>query len=143
MEDVASELAFGNGLDEICGKLRGQEGFEFELLHFALQLLGALIRLLFQDFNLALHAGDSFFALRNFQLQFFFCIVLRFVTNCAERLLNAGFDGQVELALLVVELALLANRLRLGILRFGEFLVLRFDNGLKICKFSRLTFEFV
>ena len=128
VEDVSAELSFGHGLDKICGKLCGQKRLEFHLLHFALQLLRALLGFLFQNLDLALHAGDGFFALRNLQLQFFFRIVLCFVTNGAERLLNTSFDGQLEFALLVVELPLLANELGLRLLGVGQFVVLGLDD---------------
>ena len=129
MEDVSAELSFGHGLDKICGELRREKRLEFHLLHLALQLLRALLGFLFQNFDLPLHAGDSFFALRNLQLQFFFRIVLCFQTNGAERLLNTSFDSKFEFALLVVELPLLANKLGLRLLGFGQFAIL----GLEDC----------
>ena len=120
MEDVSAELSFGHRLDKICGELRREKCLEFHFLHFTLGLLRALLGFLFQNFDLPLHAGDSFFALRNLQLQFFFRIVLCFQTNGAERLLNASLNGQVEFPSGVVELSLLANQFGLRVLGHYE-----------------------
>ena len=66
----------GTGSTRSVGNFADEKRLEFHLLHFALQLLRALLGFLFQNFDLPLHAGDGFFALRNLQLQFFFRIVL-------------------------------------------------------------------
>ena len=120
LQDVSAELSLRHRLDHIDGKLRSKERFEFHLLDFALQLLRALLGLLFQGFDLALHCGDCLFALGNFQPQLVLGFALGFVTNTAERFLNAGFDSQVELTPGIVEIALFADQLCLRLLGFGE-----------------------
>ena len=78
-----------------------------------------------------------------FQLQFFFRIVLCLVTNGAERLLNTSFDSKFKLAFWSSSSRCLRMSSACAFWASASFVVLRFHDGLKFCKFSGLAFEFV
>jgi hypothetical protein len=81
-----------------------------------LQLLRALLGLAPQVFDLALHRRDLFFFLPDPQRQGGFGLLLGLVAHGAELGLHLFLDRQVDLALGVVELALLFDQVGLGLL---------------------------
>ena len=89
-------------------------------MNFALQLLRALLGFTFQVLDLPLHRGDLLFLLSDPQGQSRLGLLLRLVANGGQLGLHLFLDGQVDLALGVVEFALLSDQVGLGLLGFGQ-----------------------
>jgi hypothetical protein len=89
-------------------------------LNLALQLLRTLLGLAPQIFDLPLHRGDLFLLLADPEGQGGFSLLFCLVANGTQFRLHLLLDGQVDLALGVVELALLLDQVGLGLLGFGQ-----------------------
>ena len=107
LHQVAAKLAFTDGLDQIERELLPQRCLELQLLHFALQLLRPLFQLALHFLELALRRGDRLLLLAHFQRQPLFRILLCLVADGGQLGLHLLLDGELHLALGVVELALL------------------------------------
>ncbi len=143
LQHIAAELALGHRLDRVARKFRGEQGFELQFLNFSLKLLRALFGAPFQLFDLSLHRGDGLVFLHHFEFQFFFGFFLGFVAFAAEIGLDALGDGQIQFALGVVQLALLADQFRLRLLGLGELGIPLFQYFLKSTDFFGFLIEII
>lgn len=98
-------------------ELRAQIGFQFQLEHFALPLLRALLGLAAQVFDLPLHGGNCL--LSQPQLHSVFRLKPRLVADRRKRLLHLLLDGQLQLAAGIIEFSLLGEQISLRLLRLG------------------------
>jgi hypothetical protein len=80
----------------------------------------ALLGLAPQFFDLPLHRRDLFFLLTDKQDQGCFGLLFRLIADGSEFGLDLFLDRQVQLALGVVELALLLDQVGLSLLGFGQ-----------------------
>jgi hypothetical protein len=91
-------------------------------------VLRALFGLAPQVFDLALHRGDLFLLLPHPEGQGGFGLLLGLVADRPQFGLNLFLDGQVHLALGVVELALLLDQVGLGLVGFRQLGVALLQN---------------
>jgi hypothetical protein len=75
------------------------------------------------------------------QLQSFFRLELRLVALRGEHGLYPFLDGEIDLALSIIEFALLADQLGLGLLRFGKLVLARLQDKLKVGQFFVLLIK--
>lgn len=68
LEDIAAELALGDRLNEVEGKLAAQLVLESKLKSLPLSLLGALLGLSLKVCDLVAELGYSIFAVPYFQV---------------------------------------------------------------------------
>jgi hypothetical protein len=102
---------------------RSQHGLELELENLALELLGALLRPALHVLELRLHGADHLLLFRELEPELPVDLVPRPLARGRKPGLDARLDREVELAFLVVELALPADDLGLGLLRVRELLL--------------------
>ncbi|OIQ69920.1 hypothetical protein GALL_484720 [mine drainage metagenome] len=142
VQHVAAKFTLGHGFDGVEGELGAQQVFQFQFLHFALQLLRALLGLLFEFLDLLLHGGDGLVLLHHFEFQSFLRFAFGLAADFGQAVLHALFDGQFEFAPGVVEFALFLDQFGLRLLGFGQLFVARLEHFLKFGEFARLAFEF-
>ena len=95
LEYVAAMFAFGHGHDLIQRKFGGQESFEFEFLHFALELLRTLLRLAFEFFDLFLHGRDGLLFFQDFKFERFLCFFFGLIPRGGEPFLYTFFHSEI------------------------------------------------
>ena len=108
LQYIAAEFALGHRFDGIEGKLDAQQVFQLQLLHFALQLLRALLGPAFEVLDLFLHRGDGLVLLHYLELEASssassFGLSVR---TSVKPVLHAFFDGEFQFTLGIVQFAL-------------------------------------
>ena len=124
---IAAEFAFGDRFDAVEREFAAQQVFQFQFLHFTLQLLRALFGFLFEFFNFLLHGEDGLVFFHHPQFQAFFGFAFSLIAYFVKTGLHAFFHGQFQFAFGVVQLALFFDQFGLGLLGFGEFGVADFQ----------------
>jgi hypothetical protein len=141
MQHIAAEFAFRHRLNQVTREAGAQRLLELKLQGLALQLLRALLGLAFQVLDLALHGGHLLLLFEQAELEAFFGLLLGLVAHGGQRLLHLLFDGQVHLAASVVQLALLADQLGLGLLGFGQLAFALTQHALQVQELPVLLVE--
>ena len=90
-----------------------------------------------------MHGGDGLIFFHHFKFHFFLGFFFGFVPLGAEIGLHALFNRQVQFALGIVKLALLADQLGLSLLSFGQFCIILFQYLLKIFDFFSFLIEII
>ena len=116
--------------------------FQFQFLHFALQLLGALLSLSLQLFDRLLHRRDGLVLLRHLQLQTVFGFALGGGTHFTQAILHTLFDGQFQLAFGIVQFTLLFDEFGLRVLSLSQFFVTRLQHLIQFRQLAYLCIEF-
>ena len=143
MQHVSAERALRNRLDQVAREAAAQNPLEFDLEYFALQLLAGLFGLAAQIVDLPLHARDLHFLFRDLGPESFLGVEPCLVADGDERILHLLLDREVDFAPRIVELALLAKHIRLGLLRRCELLAVGGENLLHLCQPLVAFSEFV
>lgn len=132
MHHVAAKLPLGHRREDVGRKRLLEHGLDLELLHLPLELLRALFRPPLELLDLLLHGGDRLLLLGHLELEIAFGLALGLLAGGRERFLHPLLDRELELALRIVELALLAQGVGLGLLRRGELLIAFGKHGVEV-----------
>lgn len=93
--------------------------------------------------DLPVHAGDLGFLLRDFRLEAVLGLQLGLVAHSGKCLLYLRLDRELDLALGIVELALLTEHVRLNFLGRSQLLVVSCEHLLQICQPPVALAEFI
>ena len=100
-------------------KFGAQQVFQFQFLHFTLQLLRALFGAALEVFDLLLHCGNGLLLLHYLEFLFVLGFFFGLLAGSVKSFLHAFFNGEFQFAFGIVQLALFFDQFGLRFLRLG------------------------
>jgi hypothetical protein len=143
LDDVAAELALGDRLNEVEGKLATQLVLESKLKSLPLRLLRTLLGLSLKACDLVAELGYCIFAVLYFQVKAGLCLAEGLSASLFEPSGDSLLQVEGELALLVLKLLLFLEEARFCSLCSGKFLSEGFDAASLLLEVRLLCLELV
>src|SRR5581483_529355 len=132
----------GYRLDCVQWKTSLQLSLQIQFENFSLKLLRSLLSLALQVLYLSLHGSYCFFALLHLKFECLLCLTHSLSADECEPLSHLLFNGEVKLALRILELPLFSQHIQFSPLSFREFFVSLVQNVLQLGDFVGLLTDF-